>query len=120
MRKKISTFEGKLRLRKGDEVVILAGKDKGKKGKIIETNPEFGMVVVDGLNMVKKHQKPRSTSSRAMMKQQVGEVMMPAPMPSSKVMLICPKCSKETKVSREVGAQKAVRKCKKCGEQIDD
>ncbi len=77
MKKKKPVFEGKMNLKKGDEVIVLAGKDKGKRGKIIQTVPEEGKVIVDGVNVVTRHQKPRSASSRAMVKQQLGEMQMP-------------------------------------------
>ena len=77
MKKKKPVFEGKMNLKKGDEVIVLAGKDKGKRGKIIQTIPEEGKVIVDGVNVVTRHQKPRSASSRAMVKQQLGEMQMP-------------------------------------------
>ena len=120
MRKKKPEFTGKMRLKKGDEVTILAGKDKGKNGKVIETLPVEGKVRVEGINLVKKHQKPRSANSRAMVKQQLGEVQFPMGLPLAKVMLVCPKCNKETKLASERNNDgKNVRKCRKCGELID-
>lgn len=112
--KKQPKFEGKMRLKKGDEVLVLSGKSKGKRGKILETEPERGTVVVEGVNVVKKHQKPRSANSRAMVKQQLGEIEAPAPIPISKVMLVCPNCQKETRFAREMTAEGAARKCRKC------
>lgn len=121
MKKKKPVFEGKLYLKKGDEVMVLAGKDKGKRGKIIQTVPEVGKVIVEGVNVVTRHQKPRSASSRAMVKQQLGEMQMPMALMSSKVMLICPKCSKETRMSRVLASDgKMVRRCRKCNELLDD
>jgi large subunit ribosomal protein L24 len=112
-------FEGRLRLKRKDEVVILAGRDKGKKGKIIETFPDEGRVIVDGINMVTKHQRP-GRATRATPKTQTGLIHMPAPLSAGKVMLVCPKCSKPTRV----GAGKTndgtnTRRCQKCGELID-
>jgi len=121
MKKKKPTFEGKIRLKKGDEVIVLAGKDKGKRGKVIQTLPTEGRIIVDGINVVTRHQKPRSTGSRAMVKQQLGEVQMPMGVPISKVMLVCPKCSKETRIAQAVaGDGSSVRKCRKCGEIVDE
>lgn len=112
-------YEGKMRLRKGDEVAILVGKDKGKSGKIIETLPDEGKVIVDGLNMVTRHQKPRGRMGRTPAAQ-LGAIQKPAPLPVSNVMLICPKCSKEAKTSSEVASDGSRgRKCKKCGELVD-
>lgn len=120
MIKKKPVFEGKVRLKKGDEVVILSGKDKGKRGKIIETVATQNRVRVEGINVVKKHQKPRGTSSRAMLRQQTGEIEFPLAIPVSKVMLICPHCSKETRVASGSGTDGSLgRKCRKCGQMID-
>ena len=120
MRKSRPLYEGKMSLRKGDEVVVLAGKDKGKRAKVQESLPKQGRVIVDGVNMVTRHKKAQGNSSRAMVKSQLGEIRMPAPLPINKVMLVCPKCSKATRLAREVGTDgKSARKCKKCGGLID-
>lgn len=121
MKRKKPVFEGKMNLKKGDEVIVLAGKDKGKRGKVIQTDPEQGRVTVEGVNVVTRHQRPRKTGSRAMVKQQLGEVQMPLGVPIGKVMLVCPKCSKETRMSRvQASDGRWVRKCRKCGELLDD
>ncbi len=121
MKKKKPVYEAKLNLRKGDEVIVLAGKDKGKRGKIIQTIPEQGRVIVDGVNVVTRHQKSRSSSSRAMVKQQLGEMHVPMGVGVAKVMLICPKCNKETRMARVAGSDgKFVRNCRKCGQPVDD
>ena len=120
MKKKKPVYEGKMNLRKGDEVIVLTGKDKGKRGKIIQTLPEAGKVIVDGVNVVTRHQKPRSASSRAMVKQQLGEMQMPTGVSVAKVMLVCPKCNKETRTARvPTTSGDIVRKCRKCGELVD-
>ena len=120
MKKKKPVFEGKMRLKKGDEVIVLTGKDKGKRGKIMHTVPEQGKVIVDGVNIVTRHQKSRSTTQRAMVKSQLGEVQMPMGLLAAKVMLICPHCAKEVRLSSARSADgKIVRKCRKCGQVID-
>ena len=112
-------FEGQLRLKKGDEVLVLAGKDKGKHGKIIETAPDEGRVTIDGVNVVTKHERPRR-ATRATPKTQTGLIHMPAPMSAAKVMLMCPKCSKPTRVSTGLAPDGArTRRCLKCNELID-
>lgn len=98
----------KLKIKKNDQVVVLSGKDKGKKGKVLRVNPDKMKVVVEAVNMVKKHQ-------RATQKFQGGIIEKPLAMPISKVSLICPRCSKPTRVSRSEGR----RYCKKCKELID-
>ena len=119
-KKKKPTFEGKMRMKKGDEVIVLAGKDKGKRGKVIQTLPDVGKVIVDGVNVVTRHQKPRTASSRAVVKQQLGEMMIPLGVSLAKVMLVCPKCNKETRIARvPTTAGDMARKCRKCGELVD-
>lgn len=112
-------FEGKLRLKKGDEVVVLAGKDKGKRGKIIETIPDQGKVIVDGINIVTRHQKPR-VSGRATPKSQTGTIKKPAPMAGGKVQLVCPHCSKPARLSMLVNEDGGrARICKRCHQAVD-
>jgi large subunit ribosomal protein L24 len=119
MFKRKAQVESKLRLKKGDEVVVLAGKDKGKRGKIIETAPSLGKVIVDGVNIVTRHQRPRQ-ATRATPKTQTGTIKKPAPMASGKVMLVCPHCSKPAKTSillSEDGSKSRI--CKRCHQSVD-
>lgn len=104
----------KVHVKKGDTVLVLSGEDKGKKGKVLRVLPSSGRVIVEGVNMVKKHVKPRSVN------QQGGIINQEAPISSSKVMLICSKCKQPTKVGKLIleDGQKA-RVCKKCKEIID-
>lgn len=103
----------KIHVKKGDNVLILSGKDRGKTGKIIETNPKKGSVTVEGTNMSKRHVKPRKAE------QQGGIVNQESPVNASKVMLVCPKCKKPTKVERKVTEKRKTRACKKCAAVID-
>lgn len=108
-----------LKIRKGDLVEVIAGKDRGKRGKVIHTYPRENRVVVDGINIVVRHQKPRSVS-RATPQTQTGRVEKPAPLHISKVMLVCPRCNKRTRIAISVMQDgKRVRTCKKCKEYID-
>lgn len=102
-----------MEIKKGDTVVILTGKDKGKKGAVIKASPADKKVVVEGLNMVTKHVKPRGAN------QPGGKVDQPAAIDVSNVMLVCPVCGKATKVAHEKADGKNVRKCKKCGAVLD-
>ncbi len=121
MKKKKPVFKGKLNLKKGDEIIVLSGKDKGRRGKVIQTIPDQGKIIVDGVNVVTRHQKPRSAGTRAVVKQQLGEMQLPMGVPLGKVMLVCPKCSKETRMSRVLTAEgDYARTCRKCGELVDD
>jgi len=104
----------KLHVKKGDTVMVLSGKDKGKTGKIIEAMPKTGKVVVGGINKVKRHQKPTQKMPQG------GIMVKEAPLNSSKTMLICPSCEKATRVKKsEMAGGFSARVCKKCGEIID-
>lgn len=104
----------KVHVKKGDTVFVLSGKDKGKKGKVLEVNPTVSSVLVEGVNMSTKHSKPRSRT------QQGGIIHQESPINSAKVMLLCEQCGKPTKIGKKIleNGQKA-RECKKCGEIID-
>ncbi len=104
----------KVHVKKGDTVYVLSGKDRGKKGKVLRVIPDDMMVIVEGVNMTTKHVRPRSAY------QQGGIIHQESPISSSKVMLVCPRCGKPTKIAKEFldNGQK-VRKCKKCNEIID-
>jgi large subunit ribosomal protein L24 len=108
----------KVHVKKGDSVYVLNGKDGGKKGKVLSVipaaDPSNNKVLVEGVNIVTKHVKPRQGM------QQGGLIHQESPINASKVMLICAKCNKPTKVGHKVldnGAK--ARFCKKCGETID-
>lgn len=104
----------KLNVRRGDRVVVLSGKDKGKKGKVIATYPGTGRVKVEGVAMIKKHAKPTRKVPQG------GIREMEAALPASKVMVLCPACSKATRVARKKLADESrVRSCRKCGESLD-
>ena len=102
----------KVHVKTGDNVMIISGKDKGKTGKVIAVSPKEGKVIVEGLNMVTKHVKPRRQG------EQGGIVKAEGAMYASKVMPVCPKCNKPTRVGHAVVDGKKVRVCKKCGAQL--
>lgn len=106
-----------MRVRKNDLVAVMAGKDKGKRGRITISMPREGRVVVEGVNVVKRHMKPKPNMRQA------GIVQKEAPIPVTKVMLVCPKCSRLTGVRAtfvyEGQVKKKVRVCKRCQETID-
>ncbi|NLI59040.1 MAG: 50S ribosomal protein L24 [Clostridium sp.] len=107
-------MKNKIHVKKGDTVIVLNGKDKNKKGKVIRTIPDKSMVLVEGVNMVKKHVKPRPPM------QQGGIINQESPIHSSKVMLVCSRCGKpsKTKITVYENGSKD-RECKRCGEVID-
>ncbi len=103
----------KLHVKTGDTVVLLTGDDKfrGKQGKVLEVSPKEGKVIVEGLNTVKKHVKPRKAGDPS------GIIETESAIHASKVMLVCPKCNKPTRVAHKIYADgKKDRMCKKCGE----
>ncbi len=119
-----------MKIRKGDTVHILAGKDRGKQGRVIDATPRNRRVIVENLNTVKRHTRPRPLKDASRMGgQQVepgGIVEKAAPLPVSRVMLVCPVCSRPTRVGIEVRETKGegikkVRVCKRadCGQDID-
>lgn len=108
-----------LKIRKDDLVEVIAGKDRGKRGKVIRTIPRENRVLVDGVNLVTRHQKPRRVS-RATPQTQTGRVVKPAPLHVSKLILVCPRCNHSTRIAVSFTQDgKRVRTCKKCKEYID-
>lgn len=103
----------KMNIKKGDNVLVIAGKDKGKSGKVLETSPKDGKVLVEGINIVTKHKKPRSQQDKG------GIIKKPAMIDSSNVQVICGVCGKATRVSHKDVNGKNVRICKKCGASLD-
>ncbi len=102
-----------MKIRKNDNILVITGKDKGKKGKVRRAYPDEGRVIVDGVNMVKRHTKARA------MARQAGVIEREAPLSVSKVMLICNKCNRPTRVGFHFTEDKKVRVCSSCHEVID-
>ncbi|MCS7200269.1 MAG: 50S ribosomal protein L24 [Caldimicrobium sp.] len=105
--------QAKCHVRKNDLVVVIAGKDKGKMGKVLKVFPRRGRAIVEGVNLVKRHTKPSPYSSG-------GIIEKPAPLHVSNLMLYCPKCKRGVKVAKKfLDDGTKVRVCKKCGEIIE-
>lgn len=104
-----------LHVKNGDRVVVTAGKDKGKMGNVKKAIPSESKVLVEGVNMVTKAQRPQP-----MLGIQGGLIKKEAPLDSSNVMVVCPACEKPTRIKHAVVDGKKVRVCKKCGEQLDN
>lgn len=104
----------KLKIKKGDQVMVISGKDKNKKGKVLVADPKNNKVVVEGINMATKHQKPRSqTQLGGIVKQEVA-------LYASKVMFVCPKCNQPARLGYKIlDDGNKVRYCKKCSETLD-
>lgn len=101
-----------MRIKKGDTVLILSGKDRGRTGKVEKVLPKKKKVIVDGINIIKKHVRPRK-------QKQKGEIVeVSAPLDMSNAKLICPKCNKPARVGYKIVDDNKIRICKKCREEI--
>ncbi len=109
-----SVVRRKMSIRSGDEVLVIAGKDKGKRGKVTRVIPTSNRLIVDNVNMVKRHLRRQPNSLQA------GIIDKPAPISRSNVMLVCPNCSQPSREGRTMLPDGThARVCKKCGEIID-
>lgn len=98
-----------MKIKKGDTVQILSGNDKGKTGEVLETIPKTSRIIVKGINIRKKHIKPKKQGEEG------GIVPVECSIHSSKANVVCPKCGKATRIAMKVEDGKKVRVCKKCG-----
>ena len=101
-----------MRIKKGDTVQVLSGKDKGKTGEVLEILPKTNKIVVKGINIIKKHTKPRKQGEEG------GILSMEGAIHVAKVNVVCPKCGKATKVGYSEEKGEKVRVCKKCGAKL--
>ena len=101
-----------MNVKKGDTVIVLSGKDKGKQVKVLGTVPSEAKVVVEGINMVTCHVKPRKQGETG------GIVQREAAMYASKVQVVCPKCNKGTRIAHKIENGKKSRVCKHCGAEL--
>lgn len=102
-----------LKIKKGDTVQVLAGNDKGKKGEVVEVLPKAEKILVKGVNIRKKHMKPRKQGEEG------GIISVECAIHMSKVSVVCPKCGKATRIGFEIDKEgNKVRICKKCGTKI--
>ncbi len=102
-----------MKIKKNDKVLVITGKDAGKTAKVLVAMPKANKVVVDGVNVQKKHAKARSANQVSEIKSQSGAIDV------SNVMVVCPTCDKATRVAYKVEGDKKVRVCKKCGALLD-
>ena len=101
-----------MKIIKGDQVLIITGKDRGRKGKVLRGFPQAAKVLVEGINIKKVHKKPKKEGEK-------GQVVeLPAALDVSRVKLICPKCSKPTRIASKQENNKKSRVCKKCHAEI--
>ena len=102
-----------LNVKSGDLVLVITGKDKGKQGKVLKTSPKTGRIVVEGVNMISRHQKARKAQEKSQIVKKEGTIDV------SNVMIVCPTCGKATRVKHTVNEEgKVVRTCK-CGQALD-
>jgi large subunit ribosomal protein L24 len=101
-----------MKLKKGDNVIVIAGKDKGKKGKIVRVLPKDGKVIVDGLNMTKRHQRPRKSGEKGSVKS------IEMPINASNVMIVDPKTGKASRIGKKKVGEKMVRIARKSNQEI--
>jgi large subunit ribosomal protein L24 len=101
-----------MKIKKNDQVKILSGKDKGKTGKVLTVLPEENRLLVEGLNLIKKHVRPKKQGEKGQ------RVEVPGKINISKVMFVCPKCGKATRVAFRVTDDKKYRVCRKCNSEV--
>ena len=101
-----------MKIRKNDTVKMLSGKDRGKTGKVLRTVPDQERIAVEGLNVVKKHLRPRKQGEKG----QIATI--PSLVHVSKVALVCVKCGRPTRVGYDISGERKHRVCKKCGSEI--
>jgi large subunit ribosomal protein L24 len=101
-----------MKIKKGDKVLIISGKDRGRKGKVLKAFPKERKILVEGINLVKKHQRARRLGEKGQI------IQLPKPIDVSNAKLICPKCEKATRVGYKIVEGKKFRICKKCGREI--
>ena len=101
-----------MRIKKGDTVQVLSGTDKGKTGEVLEVIPKSEKIIVKGVNVRKKHVKPRKQGEEG------GIISVECAIHSAKVNVVCPKCNKPSKIGYEIVKDEKVRVCKKCGNKL--
>ena len=99
-----------MRIKKGDNIIVISGKDRGKQGKIIKVLPNNEKVIVGNINLKKRHQRPKTGGKKG------EKIEAPRPIPSSTVALVCKNCGKPTRAGRQILPDgKKIRICKRCG-----
>lgn len=101
-----------MKIKKNDIILVISGKDRGRKGKVIEAFPKQGKLFIEGINLRKKHVKPKKSGEKGQI------VETPAPLDASDVKLICPKCGKAVRTGYKLEGKKKYRVCKKCGQEV--
>ncbi len=102
-----------MKVKKGDLIMVISGKDRGKQGKVENVDPKKGKIIVTGINIAKKHLKPSRKSPHG------GIIDKLMPIDISNIVIVCPRCSKPTRVAYKITESKKLRICKKCKESLD-
>lgn len=101
-----------MKIHKDDQVLIISGKDKGRKGKVIEALPKETRIIIENINLRKKHVRPKKSGEKGQI------VELPGPLNVSDVKIICPKCNKAARIGYKIENKKKYRICKKCNQEI--
>ena len=101
-----------MKIKKGDTVLIISGKDRNKKGSVLRAFPKERKVVVEGVGLIKKHQKPKKGGEKGQI------IQIPSKIDVSNVEIICPSCKKITRIGFKTIKDKKYRSCKKCGKKL--
>lgn len=101
-----------MKFKKGDNVVIIQGKDRGKTGKVLRTSPDKDTMVVEGINIVVRHIRPRQEGKKG------EKVKKPMPIHVSNAKIVCPQCKKATRLGYSISGGRKNRLCKQCGKAI--
>ena len=101
-----------MKIKKDDTVLIISGKDKGKQGKVLDAFPRAEKIMVEGVSLKKKHQRPKKSGEKGQI------ITMPGPVDVSNIKIICPGCKKPTRVGYKIEGKRKARICKKCGQEI--
>jgi large subunit ribosomal protein L24 len=101
-----------MKIRKGDQIQIISGKDRGKRGKVVRTIPAAEKIVIEGLNLVKRHKRPKKGGEKGQ------RIEVPAPVEISNVLIVCPNCGKPARVGYKISKETKTRICKKCQGEI--
>ncbi|OGD41973.1 50S ribosomal protein L24 [Candidatus Azambacteria bacterium RIFOXYD1_FULL_42_11] len=102
-----------MRIKKGDNIIVISGKDRGKQGKVIKVLPGDNKVIVENINLKKKHQRPKTAGKKG------EKIEVPRSFSASSVMIVCKNCGKPTRIGRKILIDnKKIRVCKKCKSEI--
>ena len=101
-----------MKIKKNDNIIVISGKDRGKKGKVVKVFLDAGKILIDGINLIKKHNRPKKSGEK-------GQIIeMPSPIDVSNVKIVCPKCGKPSRIGYNLTKAGKFRICKKCGQTI--